>query len=317
MLQAPSPTNATRQPGELALVLADREQVGEQLAGVELVGERVDDRHAGVRGHLLDRGLGVGPPDDHRGLPAEHPGDVGDRLALADAGERAVDHHRVAAELGDAGGEGRPGCAGWACRRSWRRCAARRAACASYGACLSVGGQVQHLGLLGRAEVVVARGSGGSCAWLLSASTASSRIPGQAARNASTSSSPMTSGGARRTRSGVGLLTMKPWASAAAATSAERATRQVEADQQARGRGPRCTRGVGGQPGPEPLARRRWRARAGRPSRWCRGRRARRRRRPGCRRTSCRGCRAAAGWPRRRGRCRRRSGCRRRGPWRG
>ena len=43
--------------------------------------------------------------DDRRRLPAQHPGDVRDRLALADAGQRAVDDHRVAAELGDAGRE--------------------------------------------------------------------------------------------------------------------------------------------------------------------------------------------------------------------
>ena len=57
MLQAPSPRKATVTAGEAALVLADGLQVGEQLAGVELVGERVDDRDAGVRGHLVDRAL--------------------------------------------------------------------------------------------------------------------------------------------------------------------------------------------------------------------------------------------------------------------
>ena len=35
MLQAPSPTKATVRPGEPALVLADRQQVGQQLARVE------------------------------------------------------------------------------------------------------------------------------------------------------------------------------------------------------------------------------------------------------------------------------------------
>ena len=58
MLQAPSPRKATVRPASVALVLADGEQVGEQLAGVELVGEGVDDRDAGVRGHLLDRAPG-------------------------------------------------------------------------------------------------------------------------------------------------------------------------------------------------------------------------------------------------------------------
>ena len=78
-------------------------------------------------------------------------------------------------------------------------------------------------------------------------------MPGQAARNASTSSSPMTNGGARRTRPGVGLLMMKPRASAAAATSADRVLDQVEPDQQAAA-ADLGHPGVGGQPGPEPLA---------------------------------------------------------------
>ena len=54
MLQAPSPTKATVSPASVALVLVDGQQVGEQLAGVEVVGERVDDRDAGVLRHLLD-----------------------------------------------------------------------------------------------------------------------------------------------------------------------------------------------------------------------------------------------------------------------
>ena len=101
-----------RLPGQVAAVLADREQVGEGLAGVELVGERVDDGYAGVRGHLLEPGLLVGAPDDERRLPTEHASGVGDRLAHADLGERPVDDHREAAELGDARGEGRLGAQG-------------------------------------------------------------------------------------------------------------------------------------------------------------------------------------------------------------
>ena len=54
MLQAASPRKVTVSPASVALVLAHGEQVGQQLAGVEVVGERVDDRHAGVRRHLLD-----------------------------------------------------------------------------------------------------------------------------------------------------------------------------------------------------------------------------------------------------------------------
>ena len=68
------------------------------------------------------------------GLPAQHPGDVLDGLALADRGQAAVDDHRVAAELGDAGGERRLGAQGRAGRRRAPRCAGRRAGGGSNGA---------------------------------------------------------------------------------------------------------------------------------------------------------------------------------------
>ena len=108
------------QPGEPLLVLADRLQVGEDLARVELVGQRVDDRHRADRRHLLDAVLAVGAPDDRGDLPGEHAGGVGDRLAHADAGQPAVDDDRVAAELGDADARTTAGCAASACRRSAR-----------------------------------------------------------------------------------------------------------------------------------------------------------------------------------------------------
>ena len=84
MLLAPSPRKVTVRPASVALVLADGLQVGEQLAGVELVGQRVDHRDAGVRGHRLEPVLAEGPPDDGRDLPAQHPGGVLDGLAAAD-----------------------------------------------------------------------------------------------------------------------------------------------------------------------------------------------------------------------------------------
>ena len=107
MLQDGVAHERERLPGQLAAVLLDGEQVGEGLARVELVGERVHDGYAGVLGHHLEPLLLVGPPDHQRGLPSEHAGGVGDRLADADLRERAVDDHREATELGDARGEGR------------------------------------------------------------------------------------------------------------------------------------------------------------------------------------------------------------------
>ena len=87
MLQAGSPTNVSTWPGQLTSVLANREQVGQRLAGVELVGERVHDGYAGVLRHLLEPRLRMGPPHDERRLPTEHAGRVGDGLPDADLRE--------------------------------------------------------------------------------------------------------------------------------------------------------------------------------------------------------------------------------------
>ena len=88
------------------------EQVGQQLAGVEVVGERVDHRDAGVRPPSPRGWPGRRCATRSAGLAAQDPGHVGDRLAHADAGQRAVDQHRVAPELGDAGRERRLGAQG-------------------------------------------------------------------------------------------------------------------------------------------------------------------------------------------------------------
>ena len=88
------------QPGQPLLVLAHRLQVGQDLAGVELVGQRVDDRDRADRRHLLDALLAVGPPHDRGDLAGEHARRVGDGLADPDAGQPSVDHDRVTTELG-------------------------------------------------------------------------------------------------------------------------------------------------------------------------------------------------------------------------
>jgi hypothetical protein len=49
---------------QLTLVLADGEQVGEQLARVEVVAERVDHRNGRAARHLLQARLRVGAPHD-------------------------------------------------------------------------------------------------------------------------------------------------------------------------------------------------------------------------------------------------------------
>ena len=301
MLQAASPRNVAVSPASVALVLAHREQVGQQLARVELVGERVDHRDTRVGRHLLDPLLREGAPHDRRCLAAEDPGDVG----APTRGRRCRPARRRPASGARRARRCRrrrtPGCAGSACRRSWRRCAARPAACASYGARFSV----------------AARSSTSACSAGLRSSSArkwrvTSGLPPSScghrrvcpARSPGTRRRRRASGpGAARAGSGpgVGALMMKPRRSPAAATSAARGSARVSPISSPAPRDlghPRVARG------PRAGARRASRrGRAGRRSRWCRGRRGRPRRRPGCRRRSCRGCPARRGVRRRRGRC--------------
>ena len=91
-----------RAAGQRAEALGHRLQVGEDLAGVELVGQRVDHRDGGRRRQLLDPLLARGAPGDRGDLPGQHPADVGDGLAAADVRLGRVDLERLAAELGDA-----------------------------------------------------------------------------------------------------------------------------------------------------------------------------------------------------------------------
>ena len=103
----PSPTQASFEPGELAEVLAQRVQVGQRLAGMRLVGQPVDDRAVGVAGDFLDRGVLLRADDDHVDHFAQHAGEVGDALALAEA-DVVAEHDAAAAQVGDAGLEADP-----------------------------------------------------------------------------------------------------------------------------------------------------------------------------------------------------------------
>ncbi|MPM93976.1 hypothetical protein SDC9_141118 [bioreactor metagenome] len=147
------PEVAEGQPAGVALVLPDRLQVGEDLAGVVLIGQRVDDRDPGVRRHLLDPLLPGGPPDDRGHVAAQHPGGVGDRLTAAHLGAGGVDDHRMAAELGDADLEGDPGAGRGLVEDHRDRTALERPAGGRVR--LEGGGQIEDRGLLGRGEVVI------------------------------------------------------------------------------------------------------------------------------------------------------------------
>ena len=105
MLFAPSPRYARVSAGQLTEALPYGLQVGQHLAGMVGVGQRVDHRHAGVSGHGLELVLPERAPDDGGRLAAEHPGDVGDGLPGSDAGQPGVDDQREPAQFGDAGGE--------------------------------------------------------------------------------------------------------------------------------------------------------------------------------------------------------------------
>ncbi len=73
MLLAASPTYASVPPRRAAQPLPDGEQVGEQLAGVEAVGERVDHRHGRCPGaSSADPVVGVGADDDRGDVAGQH-----------------------------------------------------------------------------------------------------------------------------------------------------------------------------------------------------------------------------------------------------
>ena len=64
-------------------MLPDGEEVGEDLGGVELVGQAVPHRHTGVAGQLFHDALAVAAVLDAIEHPAQHPGGVGDGLLFA------------------------------------------------------------------------------------------------------------------------------------------------------------------------------------------------------------------------------------------
>jgi hypothetical protein len=86
-----------------AEVLFEGHEVGQRLAGMLEVGERVDDRHARVGGHLGDGVVRVGAQHDHI-HPALHVArHVGDGFALAQRRVGLIDEDGVAAHGVDAG----------------------------------------------------------------------------------------------------------------------------------------------------------------------------------------------------------------------
>ena len=92
-----------------AEALFQGEEVGDGLAGVLEVGERVDDGDARAGGHLGDGVVRVGAEDDDVHPALEVVGHVGEGLALAEGRLGLVDEDGVAAEGVDGGLEGEAG----------------------------------------------------------------------------------------------------------------------------------------------------------------------------------------------------------------
>ena len=95
----PSPTKAIDRPATPPKRRAQREQVGERLAGVLAVRERVDHGDARVRGQLHDRRVGEGARRDGVDVAAEHARHVLHGLALAHADLVPAEVDRAPAEV--------------------------------------------------------------------------------------------------------------------------------------------------------------------------------------------------------------------------
>ncbi len=107
-------------PASRAEPLADGLQVGEDLARVELVGERVDHRDRGRRGHRGHPGLREGPPHHGVDVAGQHPRGVLDGLLAAELHGAAVDHDRRGRRAGRCRPRTTAGCAWSSSRRSSR-----------------------------------------------------------------------------------------------------------------------------------------------------------------------------------------------------
>jgi hypothetical protein len=197
------------QPGQgrrAAPALGQGLQVGQHLAGVEVVGQRVDDRHRGGGGHRGQPLLGEGAPHHRVDVAGQHHPGVLQGLLPPQLGAAPVDDDGVPAELGDAHLEGEPGAGGVLLEDHRHPARALQRPPGKRGG-LELGGQRQHLGLLGRVQVVVAQEVPGAHAVSPAAVCAAVRIAGRSARKASTCAAVMISGGASRTTFGAVALT--------------------------------------------------------------------------------------------------------------
>src|SRR5450432_3995730 len=83
---------------EIAEALFEGHEVGEGLAGVFAIAERIDDGDAGVFSNGGDRGVGEGAQDNDLDAAFEVQGYVAQALSCAEARLRLIDEDCVAAE---------------------------------------------------------------------------------------------------------------------------------------------------------------------------------------------------------------------------
>ena len=166
MLRAPVAEEGEREPGELALVLADRQQVGEQLARVEVVAQRVDDGHRACRPPSLRA-----PPARRCARRSRRPGararaPCRTGVSLPPSWLFAVEMiSGTAAEVGDADRE-RDARAGGRLVEDHRDGLRAGERLELPAVLLQLDGEVEDLGLLGRRSGRRRAANGGSCGHL-------------------------------------------------------------------------------------------------------------------------------------------------------
>ena len=129
------------------------EEVGQRLAGMFEFAQRVDDRNAGVGGHLFNHSMAEGAQHDDVDPAFEVMGDVVERLAGIEAAGGLVDEKRAAAEAVHAGFEGEAGAQGWLLEEHHHLLAGESAAKVR-GPLLEHGGEVKEREYFGRGEIV-------------------------------------------------------------------------------------------------------------------------------------------------------------------
>jgi len=97
------------QPLQAALMLTDRLEIGQDLAGMHQVGQAIDDRDRTVPGQVEDILMGKGPDHDAIEIAGHDLRSVCDRFAAAELDVLAGQEQGVATELVHADFKGNPG----------------------------------------------------------------------------------------------------------------------------------------------------------------------------------------------------------------